>query len=832
MRVVPPAPAFVSFGVSLWVASWVVVGTSIGAAPAAAAAPPVRLCYGPDGRAPVVGPGQEAEVEALFAPYKDGAPLGEVAPGWVLRSLSVDRDAIRADLVGPGDAHASLTLRPHSCVPALVSALATIDTSPSFVALGVPALEAPGVSALMAAVTRNDRGGFWRTWAVDPQRAVASRDPATPPGGQPDEEQGEDARPTRRRPLSETVGGVALLLALAALALLADLPRAVRELTFSRPHGGRVALAVLGLTLAGWLLRVWIAPTFIREAYSLQLNPYAAWMNIPDGTLSAYPRGPDVLVGVWARLFGGAPYDVWFSLHATLGALTVPLSYLATVALTRSRGAGLAAAAVLAFLPQHVRLSASESVHVTLIFWGVIAVGWAALAARNGRLRSFAAAALAAGAVVVSRPEGALLGPALLVIAWSTPGSGVRRNLTSPVRLALLAGIVWLLAPSVAAITTDASIQHFIPGSHTGEGLGWGTLLHLPMLIVWPDGHNGLFDVATSPLWVWPLALWGGVVLWRRGGRHAAAGLALGLVVYLLLYAGMAPSVTIWKMTRYHGSLLPAAVPLVGLGLWDAVGRAAAALPPAWAVRLAGAGPRAAAAISIAAVGLLAWWPAMTALPRDWQRDLQWALKLGATEPALADPDVRVVLPDNRRRFLDLTPRKLIEPLTQGHQPLSASVTVAEALGALHAHGDDTPAVYYEGLYCWLAVTPGEPINPQCRAMHEGFELIPLREMRVDEPAYLSAYAEVRPAGPLTLTLYRIGRRLPGADAALAGLPAPLTGRLAHPVTPVVGSGTNAYMAPASPPIGVSPRSERFCGWERYDPAAPGPCPEGAQGGR
>ncbi len=587
-----------------------------------------------------------------------------------------------------------------------------------------------------------------------------------------------------------------------------------------------MALVLLVITAAGAALRFGITPTFIREAYPLQTNPYAAWEAIPGGEISAYPNGPEVLAGVWAWLFGGAPYGVWFALHATVGALTVPLSYVPAAALTRSRGAGLTAAATLAFLPQHVRLSASESVHVTLVFWGTVAVGWAVLAAREGRFGAFAVAALAAGAVVVSRPEGALMGPALLVLAWSAPGSGVRRHLGSPVRVALLAGIAWLLAPVVAAIATDPSTQHFAPGSDTGEGLRLWTLIRLVVISAWPGGDNGLFDVATSPLWVWPLTLWGATILWRKGRRHEAVGLSVGLLTYLGLYAQMESAVTVWKMTRYHASLLPFAVPLAGVGLWELSGHGAARWP-----RLQSSPRRLAAALAVAVLGLVAWWPALEALPRDWQRDLHWAIALGASEPALAAPDTRVVLPDNRRRFLDLMPRKLIEPLTAGHQPLSMSVSIEEALRALHAHGDDTPAVYYEGLYCWLARLPAEPMNPQCAAMHRAFELTPLDSTRVDEPAYLSAYVDVRPSGPLTLTLYRVGRRLPGAEAALAALPTPLAGRLDDPPESVMGSGTGAYLTPADPPLGVSPRAERYCGWEAIDPGAPGPCPAPGEGG-
>ena len=55
--------------------------------------------------------------------------------------------------------------------------------------------------------------------------------------------------------------------------------------------------------------------------------------------------------------------------NVLLGTLTVPLAFLAGARLLRSAGGGLLVATLLATWPQHIRVSASESAHVLLVFW-------------------------------------------------------------------------------------------------------------------------------------------------------------------------------------------------------------------------------------------------------------------------------------------------------------------------------------------------------------------------------------------------------------------------------------------------------------------------------
>jgi hypothetical protein len=129
-----------------------VLGTSLGrAAPAS-----------------VIGEGREAEVLALFAPYRLG---GEVVEGWRLWNVRIEQTRIEVELRGPGDAPATFELGQG---PAR-------ERTPSFAvrrrsgAVGATT----ATNALVEAVRRNDHGGIWR--ALPPPADRATPPPAAPP---------------------------------------------------------------------------------------------------------------------------------------------------------------------------------------------------------------------------------------------------------------------------------------------------------------------------------------------------------------------------------------------------------------------------------------------------------------------------------------------------------------------------------------------------------------------------------------------------------------------------------------------------------------------------
>jgi hypothetical protein len=262
------------------------------------------------------------------------------------------------------------------------------------------------------------------------------------------------------------------------------------------------------------------------------------------------------------------------------------------------------------------------------------------------------------------------------------------------------------------------------------------------------------------------------------------------VALFFLLYVKMPPAVTLWAMGRYHLAVLPAVVILAALGLEWAVARVGLTAMPR---RLP------AVAVLLATLGALLWWSPMAVFPFDWQTEQAWLVSQGQARPRVLGPETRLVTPDNRRRFGDMSPREAIFALGETQRLTSEVVTVEHALRGLNISGVTTDAVYYEGLYCHFALAPGETTNPQCEAMHQTFELESMGGLTIDAPAYLLAYVGVRPEGPLPIGLYRVGaRRLPPA-AALKLLPQPVAHGDTESGSLVMGTSTRASMEQPEP---------------------------------
>ena len=496
-------------------------------------------------------------------------------------------------------------------------------------------------------------------------------------------------------------------------------------------------------------------------------------------------------IGLW---LASDPYDAWFRVHQLLGTLTIPLAFVAGKLLTGRRAAGIVLAALVAFWPQHIRISASEVTHVHLVFWTFLAINFALLAGRNGKLLTFATLAFTTAAATIMRPEAPLILPGIALLALGA-GSGVRSKWRSLPRWLVLGFVAWLVIPTYLTILGDKSIGT-LTDTDQDQRMSLLSLLHVLKVAVVPDGQNAYFDPQTSPMWLWPLAIFGGVMLWRRKQRVVALGFATLALLFLTLYTALPPSTLIWKISRYHAALFPAVAILTGVGLWVLLER----LP--WTRTRTRR--RLTVGVGVAAIGCALWSPALLALPLDWQQGHQAMLALGRKHPVLWKNNVRIVTPDNRRRFLDLAPRSAIMPLTRGRQDPEMAVTVAHAAKTLHVGDDNTEAYFYGGLYCYFAVVPGETFNPQCQAMFEIFEMEKVDAMLVTEGPYLTAYATSRVEGTLELGLYRIGKRKLAPSEAVKLIPKPVgrDARHRYPGVPM-GSGHNTYMKPPTPPIGV-----------------------------
>ncbi|MEE8410011.1 MAG: hypothetical protein V3T05_10420 [Myxococcota bacterium] len=562
------------------------------------------------------------------------------------------------------------------------------------------------------------------------------------------------------QPLNQTQLGLLAIILIALGVIVADSRGLARDFMDRRAGGGRVLLALAGLTAIAAVLRVVAEPTFLRDAHLL---PYPSW--ISDGlsgmhAIEPFPRGPEIMLRALAPLLSDDVYASWFAANIIIGTLTVPAAFALGTAVTGRRTLGFVVAATVTFLPQHIRVSASESTFVVFAFWVFIATALTVRAGRCARRRTLIAAMAATAATVIMRPEAALAVPALAIIGLGV-GPGWRRHWRSPPVLVAAAVLLWLVVPSLVRIVTSETAADFMGG---GSASSWP--LNIVSTLVWPAGRNAFFDPLTSPLWIYPLAVWGGIVTWRAGEKAVAAGLAAMALTFLVLYSRIEPAAVIWKMARFHTAAIPAVAMLFTLGLDDALAR----LRPL----SESTSRRFVAAVAVTGLGCVLWWPAVWALPLDRQRELHWAVDVGRAHPELLVGGTRLITPDNRRRFRDLSPREIIGPLGRGHVSIDRVVTVEQAIQDLEVGDSDGAAIFYEGLYCRQARRPGESDNPQCRAMHEVFDLRPIETITIDLGSYLAAYDGPRFAAPKKLTLYRIvGRRMTPAQG-LRLLPAPV----------------------------------------------------------
>lgn len=103
---------------------------------------------------PVIGPGREAEITALAAPFTLG---GEITAGWTLQSIAIEPTTIRFVLqAAAGDETAALTLHHPNSGPNGARPL------PSFVLTEEGGPESAAARAALArALEANDDGRFW-----------------------------------------------------------------------------------------------------------------------------------------------------------------------------------------------------------------------------------------------------------------------------------------------------------------------------------------------------------------------------------------------------------------------------------------------------------------------------------------------------------------------------------------------------------------------------------------------------------------------------------------------------------------------------------------------
>ncbi len=446
---------------------------------------------------PVLPPHREREVLALLRPYAPGA---HIVGAWSIGDVSIQRTEIDVELrAAERRAHLHL-VHPWTAPDASV-------TSAHFALVFEPAgVPAEVRAALAAAIRANDRASLWSM-----------------PAGTP------AALTTSVRAAQRLLDGV--VIALLALAfLVAAVARHLRGAP--RLVGG----AVVGVTLAGLALRLAIA----REA------PMNAWPYTRVVPLAgAIYEGPVLAWLSTRRGYAPSLVDVIFSVDLGLAALTPAALFAHARAVLRDWRAALAAAAMLATLPMHLRFSRSDVeflqslIASSLTF--VALYGSLTDASRAWRATCQVALPLLCFGTYLTRPENVVFFPldvaALAVAAW---GAEVPRR-----RVAWVAALV--AAPAALAVTQHLLLRY---RDNVIDGLQARTLVSAGATLV-SGRFNTLINPAVTPPWMAPLAALGFVALWRGGERRRAVFLCAWLALFFVVHSYVRPH-EVAMQARYH----------------------------------------------------------------------------------------------------------------------------------------------------------------------------------------------------------------------------------------------------------------------------------------
>lgn len=514
-----------------------------------------------------VGPRVEVELmpdqEAALAPLLGrGAALPE---GCALSSLDAQRDHVAARYACPGrGAPLALDLyvgRPTAPVPGY-SGRFGVETAGGF----PRALR----DAVLARIAAGENRLNWQVrGAPPPPRREARSTARTPP---------PRSSPAASIPLRELLTHEPSLPLLCALILLLAFTRRLL-----RGEPPRVAWALAAITLAGAALRLGLAVNAPMNAHAFsRMIPLA--VELYRGPLLAWvsARGHDIAltdVQSWSNLALAVVMPVAFFAHARL--------------LLGDARTALVAAAIMAFLPMHIRFSRSDVTFIASLLASsstfVALYGSLTDPSRRWRLGCAAMIPVLSLATYSARPENM----AFVLLDLGALGLYLRAGLPRG-RLALAAALIAATAAYSAA--TDLLVHY---RQNVGEGLSVDTLRHAASIFV-DARYNTLINPWMTPPPLPALAVVGAVTLWREGRRSRAVFLVAWLSTFFIVHSFIRPS-TVAMQARYHLHLVS---PFVLL--------AAAATPRVAAL------PRAAAA------ALLAWLALSPLLHRGFIRDTDY----------------------------------------------------------------------------------------------------------------------------------------------------------------------------------------------------------------
>lgn len=494
-------------------------------AASALASPPAIRAEGaprPGDGMPVIAAGREADIVALIRPWRLGQ---EIVPGWILDGAQINQTDVVFRFTHASAAARTLTLAFPGRVPAAT------EHSASFALIRHPGdgphPDPDPLDAFAATVKANDAGSFWP--ASGPSDPVASTRSAD----------GSDLRPAREpldwRRLQREIAGDGLFLLFAALVfVLAHLRRQLRE------DPAWVAPALLGVVVLGGVLRMVLSPTTLMEAWPYErLAPLAArvyhgpllqWLNTVAG----------------GRLFLS---DVLFATNYVVAALTPLVLYAHARYILRDHGAALAAAALLAVVPEHLRFARSDVYMIQSLATSSLTfvVLYTALLDRSRAWRAAGFLLLPAlcAATYVVRPENLIfvvLDLGAIYICMRAAG-----GITAGAMLAIF------IVSGTALLAFLLNILTHYSGS-VAHGLSAQTLINAVRIAF--DVHlNTLINPWITPPGLGLLAVLGGIALWRRGEQPRALFLVAWLVGFFVVHSFVVPSHAAMQ-ARYHMNLV------------------------------------------------------------------------------------------------------------------------------------------------------------------------------------------------------------------------------------------------------------------------------------
>jgi hypothetical protein len=272
----------------------------------------------------------------------------------------------------------------------------------------------------------------------------------------------------------------------------------------------------VGVALAALVVRLALAPRGVTNG---ALAGYEKLV-LARGTVSDPPYGDG-----WGALMGGVPGWPDGVFWANLGFASASAGLLAAfVARVGGPAAGLAAGLFLALLPVHVGVSMSETMHVSVLAFELVAVLAAHAWGRSGVVRDGLIAALATGVAVHLRMDALAFAPVPLLWAalgaWGSPpeagrrAAGWRRLVSVGAPTAVLAGLVgW----RVATLGGGGDILRMPEAGVLLPRFGEPGAAHSFQLFL----HAGL-----TPGVLWGFAAVGAAHLWRQGRRAELLALA------------------------------------------------------------------------------------------------------------------------------------------------------------------------------------------------------------------------------------------------------------------------------------------------------------------